>query len=381
MMSVTLENQVEPLSDRRVGQAYLLLAISFCLMVSIGAAVQFWSPYIGLAVSEALILVPAVLYVRWKGVPVAAALGWRPISLASALWSLLLGASGGGAAFAIALLLSQIIGRGPEIELFEVHDLQRLMVLMFCGAFLPGVCEETMFRGVIQGTLNKRGPINSVLITSILFALIHVNPWNFIPPLFLGVVFGIVTLRTGSTVPTMIAHATTNATAFLLAYFFKDEYDLRAQIVIAVLAAVFVVLFSIYLVRTRHQPLQLGPLLDVPAGLSWWAIAGAAAGLVAYGVLVVAVGMAVISGYEVASDGEVPGLHRGDRVLLVKPPLAQVGLAPDDVVTFEHDGQTELGQVERCDSTQVWLVDWPADEPIDRQAITGRVVQTYHSPE
>ncbi len=67
-MSTSIELPAEPTTDRRVGQVYLLLAISFCLMASIGAVAQIWSPYIGLAITETLLIfVPAVLYVYWKG--------------------------------------------------------------------------------------------------------------------------------------------------------------------------------------------------------------------------------------------------------------------------------------------------------------------------
>jgi len=264
-----VEQPAEPQADRRVGQAYLLLVVCVCLMLTVGSMVQAWSPYVGPAIIEIFfIFLPALLFVRAKRLPVAQALRWRPISAAGALLAILLGTGGYGVAVGIYLLTIPFIGRGPEIEFFQFETLPQLALTLFCCAVLPGICEETMFRGVVQSVLGRGGAVKSILITSTLFALFHFSPWNFLPPLFFGVVFGIVTLRSGSTVPTMIAHAATNSTAFTIGYLFHDEYDPRAQIVCAALAAGFVVGFPIYLLKTRHQPTEPEPLASVPAGLS-----------------------------------------------------------------------------------------------------------------
>jgi len=365
----------EPKPDRRVGQAYLLLAISACLLLSIGVPAQLWSPYVGLTITETLLIfVPAVLYVYFKRLPIAAALRWRPISPASALASVAIGVTGCGLAHVIVYLSTPFLGRPPEIDFFEFDTLPQLALTLFCAALLPGVCEETLFRGAIQGTLERLGPAKAILITSVLFALFHLNPWNFLPPFFLGVVFGVMTLRAGSTIPTMIAHAATNATSFTLAYLYHDEFDPRAKIVIVVLAVAFVVVFSLYLMKTRHQAPGLGPLASVPAGLSWRAIAASAAGMAVYVALVVVVAFALLSGRGVTGDDQVPGLDSGDRVLLLKWPLAQIGLSPGDVVAFDQDDRSELGRVKRCDATHVWLFGQPISEPLERRQITGRAI-------
>ncbi len=97
-----------------VGQAYLLFAICLCLSVSVGWAAQISSPYFGLAVIETLILLLAVLFVRRKRLPIAASLGWRPISPATALVSVVIGVSGLGIAMGIQSLAIPFIGEGPD---------------------------------------------------------------------------------------------------------------------------------------------------------------------------------------------------------------------------------------------------------------------------
>jgi hypothetical protein len=247
---------------------------------------------------------------------VAEALGWRPISPATALLGVALGAGGFGVAVGIVLLSTPITGRGPDFEFFEFATLPQLALTLFCAALLPGICEETLFRGLVQAMLGRLGAVKAVLITSLLFALFHFNPWNFLPPLFLGVSFGILTLRTGSTVPAMIAHATNNALAFTIAYLFHDEYDPRAQIVCAALAAVWVVTFSIYLVKTSDQAPQPELLASAPAGLSSGQLAATVALTVIVVGLVFLVVLALLFAHHAPSHEPIWPPDGGDEVTL-----------------------------------------------------------------
>src|SRR5204863_6050168 len=72
---------------------------------------------------------------------------------------------------------------------------------------LPAVCEELAFRGFLLGGLRRRfAPWPALLLTSFLFALYHMNVFQFLPAFFLGVVLGVLALRTGSVLPGMVFH-------------------------------------------------------------------------------------------------------------------------------------------------------------------------------
>jgi membrane protease YdiL (CAAX protease family) len=262
------EQPADPKPDRRVGQVYLLLACCAGLMIPIVGVISNWSFYVAVSIDQPLLFfLPAVLFARSKGLPVAAALRWRPISPAAALLSVLLGTGGCAIALGIALLVRAVLGPGSKMDLVKTDTVPHLAVTLFCAALLPGICEETMFRGLMLGTLGRLGAVKSVLITSLLFALLHFNPRNFLGSLFFGVVFGIVTLRTRSTFPAMIAHVSGNATAFTIAYLVHHRQN-WVVIGCLVLAPMFVVGFLTYLVKTRHQKSMPGPLASVPAALS-----------------------------------------------------------------------------------------------------------------
>ncbi|TMB28184.1 MAG: CPBP family intramembrane metalloprotease [Deltaproteobacteria bacterium] len=79
-----------------------------------------------------------------------------------------------------------------------------------------GLAEELYFRGYLQTRLSKRwGRWPAILLTAVLFALIHFDrlqsPFAFVA----GLAFGWMTERTGSLRPAIAAHVTNNAVSVL----------------------------------------------------------------------------------------------------------------------------------------------------------------------
>ncbi len=89
-----------------------------------------------------------------------------------------------------------------------------LNLLVF--ALLPAVCEELAFRGFLLTGLQKSFRTRTaVLLCSFLFALYHMNVFRFLPAFFLGVVLGLLTVRSKSLVPAMMFSFLHNATLIL----------------------------------------------------------------------------------------------------------------------------------------------------------------------
>ena len=60
-----------------------------------------------------------------------------------------------------------------------------------------------------------------IVYTALLFAAFHISPWGFLPIFGLGVLLGMITIRTNSTIPAMISHACNNAMAFTVAFLYR----------------------------------------------------------------------------------------------------------------------------------------------------------------
>ena len=73
------------------------------------------------------------------------------------------------------------------------------------------LAEEFLFRGLIlNGFLRKYSVTKSILVSALLFALYHLNPWQFLGAFVGGIILAWWRIRTGSIVPCIFGHALKN---------------------------------------------------------------------------------------------------------------------------------------------------------------------------
>ena len=90
------------------------------------------------------------------------------------------------------------------------------VTLLSVSVFAP-VFEEWLCRGMIlRGLLKHVRPVWAMVISSLIFAVIHMNPWQALPAFILGMLFAYVYYRTGSLKLTMLMHCANNTFAALL---------------------------------------------------------------------------------------------------------------------------------------------------------------------
>lgn len=81
---------------------------------------------------------------------------------------------------------------------------------------VPGTCEEVFFRGFYQRSLVARlGPVLGILVASLTFGLVHLDPPQAIGALLTGAYLGWVAHRAQSIVPAIAAHVANNALAYV----------------------------------------------------------------------------------------------------------------------------------------------------------------------
>ncbi|MEJ7603026.1 MAG: CPBP family intramembrane glutamic endopeptidase [Kofleriaceae bacterium] len=91
-----------------------------------------------------------------------------------------------------------------------------LPVALLTIALAPAICEEIVFRGVLtRGLATRFQPWAAVAIGATLFSLYH-KPIQMPATLTLGLVFGALTLRARSVVPSMLAHFLNNTIALVV---------------------------------------------------------------------------------------------------------------------------------------------------------------------
>jgi membrane protease YdiL (CAAX protease family) len=98
-------------------------------------------------------------------------------------------------------------------------------LLMFAALVIAApILEELIFRGImLDGLLKIYSPVKAIVISSLFFGLIHLNPWQFVGGALVGGFMGWVYYHTRSVLATILIHASFNLTAFSLGYFIDIE--------------------------------------------------------------------------------------------------------------------------------------------------------------
>ena len=97
-------------------------------------------------------------------------------------------------------------------------------------AIMAPLVEELLFRGAIQGHLQRKGmkPLYAILIASAVFGIVHMNPIQIPFAFAIGMIFGWLYYRTGSVVPGMIGHFINNSIATIqMALLSKEELNTK----------------------------------------------------------------------------------------------------------------------------------------------------------
>jgi membrane protease YdiL (CAAX protease family) len=112
-----------------------------------------------------------------------------------------------------------------------LEDTGDYILALIVMAFLPALCEETLFRGGLQNFLTRatRSPWLAIIIVSIIFSLAHISFYGFLFRMLLGIVLGWIYQHSGKLWLSILAHFINNALAITVFYYYlKDGKSLDA---------------------------------------------------------------------------------------------------------------------------------------------------------
>ena len=89
-------------------------------------------------------------------------------------------------------------------------------------AILPAVCEEFLHRGILLQGIRSLGYKKAIIISGVLFGLIHFSITQAVYATVIGILLGFVAIVSKSILPSIIIHFTNNAISLYLSY--ASEY-------------------------------------------------------------------------------------------------------------------------------------------------------------
>jgi len=109
--------------------------------------------------------------------------------------------------------------------LLQMKTLSQMLFVLLVVGLLTAIAEEFLFRGCIQTIFTRwtKSTHWGIWIAAIIFSLIHMEFFGFVPRLMLGVFFGYFVAYSGSVWTGVWGHFINNGSQVVLTYLFKQK--------------------------------------------------------------------------------------------------------------------------------------------------------------
>lgn len=149
--------------------------------------------------------------------------------------------------------------------LSNLHSWPEYLMAILIMAFFPALFEEMFFRGALQNLLSRwwKLPFLAIIVTSLLFSLIHSSIYLFLSRALLGVALGLMYQHTGNLWVNVIAHFLNNFLALTQLFYLSlskqkidmDKIDPRVDWWVAAAAGIlfFVLIQRLYRISATNR--------------------------------------------------------------------------------------------------------------------------------
>lgn len=191
---------------RKTNQIYLITVL-IIITASLLPVYQYLTSYTArLLFSQIVLSVPGAVYLLAGRKNYADAVRLKRLRLGTVLWLVL---------FTICIM--PFMSMVNAVSMLFVEDVttssmseiitgNSYLVSLFLIAFVPCVLEESVYRGLFYNEYRKVSPLRGMLLSGLLFGLMHGNLNQFSYAFLMGIVFALVIEATDSILASMIMH-------------------------------------------------------------------------------------------------------------------------------------------------------------------------------
>lgn len=184
------------------------------------------NPVMQMLFSQGILVVPAAIFMIKERMSYRETTQLRKMKISNVLLVILLG-------FMIQPVLTFINALSMVFSvnitssfLFDLSGELPFLVTLFLVAVVPAVCEESVYRGFFFSEYRKVSPWHAVLISGLLFGIMHGNLNQFCYATVMGIVFALIIEATGSILSTMLIHFFTNAGSIVSIYLYPYLFEM-----------------------------------------------------------------------------------------------------------------------------------------------------------
>ncbi|MEQ8223204.1 MAG: ABC transporter permease subunit/CPBP intramembrane protease [Candidatus Eremiobacterota bacterium] len=215
-------------------EALVLICIIFILFFFLGSRFKGLGLIGGVYMIQLLLIFsPCIIFLYFWKYDIKEILRIRRFSIGTILIAILLGLSGMVVTMQISAIQNIFFPfpsaekvLGPLLDVLKSKNGVMDFIIKFSMiALLPALCEETLFRGVLQSTLEKhlKNKFHAIVFTALVFGSFHMSPYRFIPTMIIGLYLGYLAQRSKSIFPGMLVHAINNGLVYIAIYFMPEN--------------------------------------------------------------------------------------------------------------------------------------------------------------
>ncbi len=148
----------------------------------------------------------------------------------------------------------------PDSLLTEAYDDPSVVIMYMTIAFAPAIAEEFLFRGVVYGNLRPYGKKQAVIISALLFALMHQNIAQLFYTFVCGIVMALMYEWTRSIWCSVLFHLFNNLISVLSDVLYNGIFGELASSwlllfdgIIILLGAISTVILILYFRKTKKE--------------------------------------------------------------------------------------------------------------------------------
>ena len=204
-----------------INQVFLATLLAYILGVYLLSLVEevcniSLPTYARIIYSQLILVLPAVIYLWVNRIKPMEFIRCKKVSIKTVILLVLLGI------FirpfmtllsAISMIFSENLIADTATQLMS--EVNFPLALLFI-AVIPSILEEFVYRGVFYNEYRKINNGKAILLSGLLFGLMHMNLNQFIYAFFMGAMFALVIEATDSIVASMIVHFTINGSSLFL---------------------------------------------------------------------------------------------------------------------------------------------------------------------
>ena len=117
----------------------------------------------------------------------------------------------------------------------------KLILAVISSALVPACCEEYLFRGMVLSNVLPYGKTNAIVVSAVLFGLMHQNPAQMLYATAAGIVLGLVYVRTRSIWGGVLIHFFNNLISVIQQFLFEKMVYERANTICIIMELAIVV--------------------------------------------------------------------------------------------------------------------------------------------